>query len=124
MSERDKFLTEAMGLCWHEEGEDVGICRKCGVLLPGLGIACPDGNSRVLIERKPDFNTWLSFGILFEWAQVQKWWIEFLFRDYATGHDYEELSIKKLRIYTLELLKFINPTVFADAIYQFLQERR
>lgn len=53
-TERDKFLTEAMGLLerWHD------------------GDFIRTGNSI-------NFSTWQGFGELWEWSKKQEWWYEF-----------------------------------------------
>jgi len=117
MTDRDKFLTETMGLCWHEQSEQFGVCGKCGNRLPGLGITCPDGGSKIQIKRDFDFSTWHGFGMLWEWAIKQDWWrgkkdslvVSMLCRSGGVG----------------DLLdKYISPSRFADAIYEFLRKQK
>lgn len=52
--ERDKFLTEAMGECWHDKAITNGIlseCSKCKVL-------------HSYLYTNADFSTWKGFGKL------------------------------------------------------------
>ena len=93
--EVNKYLTEAMGECFHvwdiveiPYTETLHDCRKCGV------------DTYV----SQDFSTWQGFGVLWEWAQEQEWWSEFL-----------SLPFK--------LTDFINPISFSEAVYTFLKDR-
>ena len=72
--ERDRFLTEAMGMCWHDFDPDNNrintysleayICRKCkGLIL---------GNNDFTVEE--------DFSRLLDWAKGQKRFQEFLAR--------------------------------------------
>lgn len=105
MFERDKFLTEAIGECWHEwkevcrAGNCWGYheCQECGKL---LGQYKP-------VEQN-NFSTWQGLGKLWEWATQQEWWYLFLYT-YGDGNN----------IY----YRYINPTKFADAVYEFLKKR-
>lgn len=83
MSERDKYLTEAMGGTYF------------------------NGSSKMIY--RPDFSTWHDFGNLWEWAQKQYWWKDFI----------ENLNITF--IYTLIPTQFIHPSRFADAVYEYLK---
>lgn len=67
MKERDKFLTEAMGICFWLGHE----CEKCKGGLPRRVSAI-------------DFSTHESFFILWKWCQTQHWWVEFInnWKDY------------------------------------------
>ena len=62
--EINKYLTEAMGECWHEGPLEGRLC-SCG----SMWLHCLDMNI--------DFFTWEGFGKLKEWAEVQKWWGDF-----------------------------------------------
>lgn len=109
MSERDKFLTEAMGLCWHEtekimvsDGDDEPsyfeyLCKHCHTCNPNM--------------ERINFASWSGFGLLWEWARKQEWFPQFIFS--KTHSDYDEIRIE-----------FINPSRFADAVYEFLKERK
>jgi hypothetical protein len=121
---RDQFLTEVMGFCWHEQGEKVGICGKCGDSLPGPEVACLGGGSKIAIKRKYNFDDWTGFGVLWEWAHKQPWWATFLFKEYA-GRDVDELlmPLEKVKEYAFGLLGFVSPSRFPDAVYRFLEER-
>lgn len=101
-TERDKFLTEVMGICWHEQPiKREPYCIKCKQRRGHL----------VFTPNNVRFHTWPAFGLLFEWAQKQEWFAQFVF--FKTNSDYDEIKIK-----------FIHPTRFADAVYQFLKERK
>ncbi len=113
---RDKFLTEAMGECWHEVEVRVGLknklmCYKCGEHYAVTKEAF--GN--------PDFSTWTGFGKLWEWFHQQPKSFKYLFiltfdtdigtsvgKIFLSGHYFQS--------------DFINPDNFANALYQFLQQ--
>lgn len=95
---RDKFLTEAMGGCWHEFHEETSkgcICRTCGLDLKCLNL------------QHANFSTWEGFGKLWEWSKTQEWWADFMSRDVDAVDFYESL---------------IEPDHYADAIYELLAE--
>ena len=103
MSERDKFLTEAMSKCWHE---GTSRCRKCHARYH-------------LVPTHPDFSTWPGFGLLWEWAQKQEWWWNFSCKllyskeshDHLTKDDYDAVIYER----------YIHPSRFADALYEYLK---
>ena len=103
--ERDKFLTEAMGECWHEGENNYGeiVCQRCHRL--------------VMEEDRLDFSTWTGFGKLWEWAQEQDWYVKFVFDQLCSG--YHPYPTSKMDIPD----KFIHPDHFAGALYKFLKER-
>lgn len=63
-----KFLTEAMGECWHEWGPPA--------LTPGLDrcIKCDGLRYKARWDEPCTFTTWADFGAVWEWAQKQGWW--------------------------------------------------
>ena len=63
MSERDKFLTECMGECWHMYNSRKGLvnCIHCQKEMP----------------LNNDFSTWDGFGKLWEWTRKQEWFSTF-----------------------------------------------
>ncbi len=102
MSERDKYLTEAIGECYHEwEFEWIYSTRH------SLCIKCDSTE----YENPVGFSEWEGFGKLFEWSKTQDWWMLFLFE------------------WTDELMpttipyKLINPSIFANVIYEFLKDK-
>ena len=58
-----------------------------------------------------DFFTWTGFGLLWEWATKQEWWNHFM-NDQSGKMVCFEVSYH-----------LINPTNFANAIYEFLKEK-
>jgi hypothetical protein len=107
MNERDKFLTEYLGECWHEIYRPLDLskplCKKCGTQ---LYLDLRDNNN---------FSTWEGFGKLWEWCQKQEWWIP---RDIWAGYTaYKDHGRYKIGD------AFIHPDRFADVIYRFLKER-
>ena len=110
-TERDKFLTEAMGECWHEKVHgNTGplIWSKCSC---GANLVCRDCN--------PNFSTWTSFGKLWEWAIDQEWWNKFEFSEYAGHNRNDEFGATLKDI----LQGLINPDRFATAVCEFLKDK-
>jgi len=112
--ERDKYLTEAMGGCWHETrftGDSIHIpleekCVKCGV------VTAREGDFNRLDQDNNDFSTPDGFFKLWDWAINQKWWVWFWDEKFNTKEfDYQVV------------INHINPDNFANAIYDFLKER-
>ena len=101
MSDRDKFLTEAMGECWHEQHikNDKHIWCICGEeFTRGCDLR------EHIAWRVENFSTWEGFGKLWEWAPKQEWWQDWF------GNNY------------IRIWYFIDPDRFADAVYEFLKE--
>lgn len=105
--ERDKFLTEAIGECWHHEGETVAdakhyvdfyICSKC----------------HKTWKYRVDFSTWKGLGKLWPWAQKQEWWKTFIYEGYT--HPSKNVGSE------VQMTIFIDPDRFANAVYEFLKE--
>ena len=90
--ERDRFLIDAMG--WTYEGHRDGAIRY---------------RSKYGYAKENSYAVagWGYFGMLWEWAQDQEWWADFMSRDVDAVDFFEEL---------------INPDRFADAIYLLLKE--
>lgn len=113
---RDKFITEAMGECWHEwvvVSKRYLECNKCGKELTRRG----DGEDFVWLSEYPNnFSTWQGFGKLWEWAQKQEWWVEFWYFATAFDHDGVEIAFPRDA-------QIIHPSRFADAVYNFLEAR-
>lgn len=110
-TERDRFLTEAMGQCWHDWSE-----RFDGHTSYLNCLKCHAYNSNTIERFRPsmDFSTWSGFGILWEWGINQNWFGTFS-KFHTIGSDKDNTAI--LQIY-------INPDKFADAVYNFLKERK
>jgi len=111
---RDEYLTEKMGLCWHEKkwcgfsalmGMEYAGCKYCGFKdhIPA-GLDFPN----------IDFSTWQQFGQLWEWSIKQDWWGSFLSKFTMGGEMGEELPDY--------LGRLINPNKFADALYKYLKK--
>ncbi len=113
--DRDKYLTEAMGLCWHEENKQRKDVLRC---------VCSNQNhynytlERHIEKSNPNFSTWSAFGTLWEFAIKQEWWMEFWVKE---GQFYKNSVAKAPVVIWNEL---INPDKFADALYKFLKERK
>lgn len=116
MSERDKFLTEVMGECWHiregieyytDSGTPYHVCR-CGKKLVFHEIST---------FYNPNFSTWIGFGKLWEWATQQDWWEKFT--------DLCEYNRQFHQKWAHQVLpEIIHQDKFADAVYKFLKEGR
>ena len=104
MRERNKFLTEAMGECWHDvrigtlHGVLVNTCRNCG-------------KRRKSDLSNPDFSTWEGFGKLWEWAQKNIPFGTFC-ELHSNGVDPDNMHI---------MAGFVNSDRFANAVYEFMK---
>lgn len=113
---RDKFLTEAMGECTHPELFDSKayqgrkICRECGRI---------DSLCHTI-----DFSTWTGFGKLWEWGQKQEWWESFIIEgDFTHSWGTGLIPSEHEASWITAMLDIVNPTNFANALYEFLKER-
>jgi len=111
--ERDKFLTEYFGECWHDHqyrynvGTDkMFCCIHCNDLRQ---IPYYRGNPK----QERDFSTLKDFGWLWEKCQQQVWWDVWIDSTVSTCFTRAEA-----------LEKYVHPDRFADAVYKFLEERR
>lgn len=102
--ERDKFLTEQMDKCWHEElyrydsfTKRCKVCDKDSRSCTRINFSTPDG-----------------FFKLWNWAKEQEWW-----EDWKESKEYRNLD----GAYIINMEFFIHPDRFANAIYEFLKER-
>ena len=119
-TERDKFLTEAIGECWH----DPDPWLDADQFFPDPRYACC-GVSKIRGKKLIDFSTWDGFGKLWTWAQEQEWFD--LFQCCLYYHEYlkhchrpgdERLDNDKVLHNEL-----IHPDRFADAVYNFLSKK-
>jgi len=129
--QRDKFLTEAMGI--KSSGNyKVGITYPFpagSIAFRGTLEDCESYTNRhknkgyagdiAFIEpvnvRIINFSTWPSFGKLWEWAINQKWWQKF-----AQEKLDKMYYVNDEDVFPQEL---INPDNFANAVYDFLKEK-
>lgn len=113
-TERNKFLTEAMGECWHDMvynqfGDRYSKLYRC--------TKCSHQDNSITLDN--DFSTWEGFGKLWEWSQKQEWWTEFV-------RKYGKLMCDCGCNDGYMALHFITPTGtynFPDTIYEYLKER-
>jgi len=105
--ERDKFLAEAMGECWHSfEGSITGRdCVKCGAEFWA--------NEIETANKKHNFSTPDGFFKLWEWSQEQEWWTYIGFIGNYTEQNTSEEFLHKDCI--------INPDRLANAVYDYLK---
>lgn len=107
-----RFLTEAMGRCWHEEDEDFerfylgrlnnhSACCKCG--LPFL-------------YEELSFTDWPGYGRLMEWSRQQVWWDDFYASVFLPG-------LAKELGKTAQGQSLLEPAGFAPAIETYLRSR-
>ncbi len=109
-TERDKFLTEAMGDCWHEAKY---LYQATPYDTPDYECRCGKRCSEKSFKNN-NFSTWEGFGKLWEWAQKQEWWIYLGFiGNYTEQFTASEFTHKDC---------IINPDRFADAVYNYLKE--
>lgn len=121
MSDRDKFLTEAMGMTWHSE-----VSRK--IVHTSAIITCSCGKTYGLPEQPHDFCTfthgnipfssWKGFGLLWTWAIEQDWMPQF---KRCLMKKAECLGERQIYIFVPQ--KFIHPSQFADELYEYLKQR-
>ena len=103
-TERDKFLTEAMGEQWHENTGEVAGNNVIGFTL----CSCGKWWGQFGCLENTNFSAWTGFGMLWEWAQEKRWWHKFA-ADYLDGY--------------MEFEKYIHPDRFANAIYEHLKPK-
>ena len=113
--ERDKFLTEMMGKCWHESAGMVWICGNCKT---DIGWRVTNKDSVDVESLNPNFSTWEGFGKLWEFAIKQEWWKSFIyyfnnFSDRVPAEYCEWILFER-----------INPDCFANAVYEFLKDKK
>ncbi len=107
--EKNQYLTEQVGECWHINtpmkelpvGEPFKQCPKC------YHLECDWG------DFNPDFSTAEGFFKLWNWAKEQEWFPDFL--EYSRGEHY--CGVAGRIDWWL-----INPTNFANALTEFLEE--
>ena len=100
--ELNKYLTEAMGECWHAwDFQDMPFrCIKCKEYHPESG------------GINNDFSTWEGFGKLWEWSIKQPWWNDFVkYLDTPTVQCNDVLHVDS---------RVVNPEIFASTLYDFL----
>lgn len=124
--ERDKFLTKALGKCWHE-WEDNPVA--------GIGLRCKNpectyhkldqsktGTNILLMGLEGSFSTWDGFGRLKAWIDQQPWapdfWYEFM------GLDTVPLDNGPYPEHAMEAAKEMEPEALANYLYQSLKEGR
>ena len=129
--ERDRFLTEALGGKYSFFCVVDGDCDKCDncvmqsdneYTIADCMYASGDKSptdceywKEYLVDGVSDFSTWPGFGKLWEWAQDQEWWQEFV--------EYMDINLTDFVIGELEVFPWIiNPDRFANAVYEFLKK--
>lgn len=123
-TKRDKFLTEAMGECWHEtffreygltietiRGEFIEKNCTCG-RITRIGKSYSAKDQQPLCSNQ-SFSSWEGFGKLWEFCQKQKWW--------KIGFKANHWGVLETHIEFIPDL-IIHPDLFADAVYEYLRE--
>jgi hypothetical protein len=114
--ERDCFLWEKMGRCYHEDiyvyfndtnKRDGGgwQCSKCNAKAGSYRSACYSSHKHS--EGNPNFSEWSGFAIIWEWSQKQIW-----------IRDFEYIRSGHVGLYRHDL---INPDNYANEIWEFLR---
>lgn len=123
---RDKYLTEAMGECWHEAGNkrriNGGKAQRdciCGESSHWETITNEAPKYRFLNN---DFSTWEGFGKLWEWTTKQEWWIEFIKQSTYLDNSPEEIEADIFHM-KLGIIDFIVPSKFVQAVFLFLVDK-
>lgn len=109
--ERDKFLTESMGLVYHDWGyTDYGswYCATCDV-------EKEDDCYEQVYHKNYDFSTWQGFGILKKFICEYKDCESFFDMYLDTITDRAEEGVT-------DTFRRIQPDDFANKVYEFLQE--
>lgn len=101
-TERDKFLTEAMGEQWHENTGEVAGNNVIGFTL----CSCGKWWGQFGCLENTNFSTWPGFGKLWEWAGKQGFWLKMMQRYQQEG-----------------FYHYIHPDRLADDVYEFLKQR-
>ena len=120
---RDKFLTEAMGECWHEFPPHgaIKVINETDFIIYCLK-GCEVVASQAKPYNHPDFSTWEGFGRLWTFAQKQEWWLAFqVFANNLCGYEMTLTFAKQIGCSMPNEL--INPERFADAVYKYLKEQ-
>lgn len=103
MSKRDKYLTRALGMCWHEpvtvvgDGYNYYVCKHCG--------ATPLWQPDAFIQ--PHFSEWKWFHLLHDWVIKDP-----RFTDMFLKSNYNPYSFPS-----------ISPDIFANCVYYYLVEQ-
>jgi hypothetical protein len=109
--DRDKYLTEAMGDCWHIV--NYGRCEKCNKVIHRDRDEIDDYSLNL------HFSSWDGFGKLWIWANEQRWWYNF----WCNSLLWTSKCYRPDFMITDEFrFSFVNPDNFADALYVYLKE--
>ena len=108
MVERDRFLTEAMGILWHQE-------LRSTTHSDTNDYECTCGRKTVpCFFVNHNFSTWPGFGVLVEYlertGQLEKVLVS-MYQDWKKDHGNFNCFTHKM----------FNPDRFADAVYEFLK---
>lgn len=106
--ERDQFLTEALGACWHDVHRDSWENDYGDLVIEYRCVKC-----KALSPMQNDFSTWNSFGWLFEKCQSKDWWDAWV-----------DATVRTCFTRAEALNKYISPDRFANSIWEFLREKK
>ncbi len=125
--ERNKFLAEKLGSCWHEWVEQwhdacadytEWICSKCNevYLLPDLSVRQGEKPYQI------DFYNWNGFGLLLTHAKSQPDWLEFLvYMNICSGYC---MDIEFVRRFGCSFpLEMLDVECFVNIRYEYLKKR-
>jgi hypothetical protein len=115
--ERNKYLTEKMGVCWHEWDWQRSSTGMPSVHAPMWCSKCKSYSNGKDVCR--DFDTWVGFGLLWEWANKQEWF--WLFTCKQMFSENADAPFEKVDDDGNFHKDIIHPTRFADALYEFLK---
>lgn len=126
MENRDKLLTETMGLKYHriiECRHDSPLSGRVlsSICMCGRKIEDSRGNKRECYANQ-DFSTPQGFFKLFNFATKQEWWNEFIeqsWQSLKSGEFQPDWVDDQIGI----RLDFINPDNLANAIFSYLKEK-
>jgi hypothetical protein len=111
---RDKFLTEAMGECWHESGPGQTDCKHCG--------RNNDPRYFDFDVENHTFSSWSGFGKLWRWSQTQDWWKLFVMSLWCLAPPDDEYFFVQNNVCLPS--DYINPDCFASELYKYLHKEK
>jgi hypothetical protein len=97
--ERDQFLTEKLGECWHIV--NYGRCEKCNKVIHRDRDEIDDYSLNL------HFSSWDGFGKLWECCDRRRWFVHMLEKKRKSSDVFYDI---------------VHPDRFADMIYEYLKE--
>ncbi len=122
MEKQNKFLTEAMGECWHDWTNKYFRCAHCDTHMGEVTGQYKSNLSDAKFANN-DFSTWPGFGKLWEWVK-QRWWFDSFILSLQPTHRESEIKENLQEgVRIMQIMEFVHPDRFASAVYEFLKEK-